>query len=227
MDVAARLRLATRDDGASGSEEAAAGAGEDRVQARAEEERGGAAVPIALDDPQVALGAALAVSGRDAGAPRAIELWRIAGARAVRVATGTSRPDGTLDLPAFVLPAGDVTLVASPRGEGANSRNASVPVTASRDPSAPRLVAVAGSDASALLTIEPAEPGGSIVVANASQAEIGRAAVVAGADATRARLEIAVALAADDGELLVAQEVPDGRRSPWRHVALTHPLQGE
>ena len=187
---------------------------------------GGAA--IALDDPQVALGAALSVSGRDAGAPRAIELWRLAGTRAARVATGTSRPDGSIELPAFVMPAGDVTLVASPRGEGVHSPNASSPVVVSRDPSAPRIVAVEGvAETSALVTVEAGEPGGSIVFARASEQEIGRTPVVAGRDASRAPLAIAVAVAPDDTEILVAQEVPDGRRSPWRHVALDRRFEGE
>jgi hypothetical protein len=184
--------------------------------------RDAAAVPVALDDPQVALGAAVAISGYDAGAPRAIELWRIAGARAVRIAIGTSRADGSLDLPPFVMPAGDVTLVAAPRGAGASSTSASAPVVASRDPSSPRLVQLGEvSDASVLVTLDAAEPGGSIVVADAAQQEIGRTPVGA-----TPRLEIAVAVAANAAEVLVAQEVPDGRRSPWRSVAIVQP-QGE
>jgi hypothetical protein len=222
-------RVYAEDGGADGAERAVA-ATFDVATARAKEEarRFGSAAAIALDDPQIALGAALAISGRDAGAPRAIELWRVAGARAARVAVGTSRPDGGLDFPLFVLPAGAVTLVAAPRGEGAGSPNASAPVVASRDPAAPRLVAFdADAESVARLTIEPSEPGGSIVLAHASQQEIGRTPVVAGADATPARLEIAVELAPEDSDLLVAQEAPDGRRSPWRRVVLTNQPQGE
>ena len=208
---------------------------EARNHARDAEARISAGAPVALDDPQLALGAALAVAGRDSAAPREIDLWRIAGARAVRVAIGASRADGSLDLPALVLPAGEVTLVASPHGEGADSRNASAPVVVSRDPSAPALIALeAGSAETALIvTVEPAEQGGSVVVARGNpeeigQEEIGRAAVFAGgADAAPLWLAIAVALGPDDTEILVAQEVSDGRRSPWRRVAIVREPQGD
>jgi hypothetical protein len=86
--------------------------------------------PIVLDDPQTALGSALAIHGRDPAAPRAIELWRLVGSQSARVATGRSRSDGTLELPALVLPAGEVLLVASPRGAGPNAAAASAPVRA-------------------------------------------------------------------------------------------------
>ena len=201
----------------------------DRDPVRAAEARKGSRAPIALDDPQVALGTALAVVGRDAGAPRAIEVWRIVGPRSARVAVGASRADGSLEVPPLVLPAGEVTLVAAPRGEGAASPNASAPVVVSRDPSAPGLVAfAAGRDAlEMVVTIEPAEPAGSIVVARASEEEIGRAAVVSGADAAPVSLALTVALGPDDGEILVAQEVPDGRRSPWRRVAISRQPEGD
>jgi hypothetical protein len=200
-----------------------------RNRARGAERRSGASAPIALDDPQIALGTALSVAGHDAGGPRAIEVWRIAGARAARVAVGASRADGSLDLPALILPAGEVTLVAAPRGEGAASPDASPPVVVSRDPSTPGFVGLhaAAAEAELVVTIEPAEPVGSIVVASASEQEIGRAAVVVGADAAPVSLEISVALGADDDEFLVAQEIPDGRRSPWRRVAIARETQGD
>jgi hypothetical protein len=72
-----------------------------------------------------------------------------------------------------------------------------------------------------VVTLDAAEPGGSIVVADAAQQEIGRTPVGA-----TPRLAIAVALAADAAEILVAQEVSDGRRSPWRSVAIVKP-QGD
>jgi hypothetical protein len=195
----------------------------------------GSTEPIVLDDPQTALGSAVAIHGRDPAAPRAIELWRLVGSRAARVATGRSRSDGTLALPALVLPAGEVLLVASPRGAGPNAAAASEPVRASRDPSPPRLVArdegVDASGAGALLTVqlEPAEPGGEIVVVRtiaaldaqaAPPVELARAPVVAAADGARATVAVVLALEAGDTEVLVAQELLDGRRSPWRKVIL-------
>ncbi len=195
----------------------------------------GSAEPIVLDDPQTALGSAVAIHGRDPAAPRAIELWRLVGARAARVATGHSRSDGTLEFPALVLPAGEVLLVASPRGAGANAAAASEAVRASRDPSPPRLVArdetvdSQGANAWLSLRVEPAERGGAIVVARAVAAPLGgvatqvealRAPVVAGADGTRASLDLHIALAPGDTDVRIAQELEDGRRSPWRTVVL-------
>jgi len=195
----------------------------------------GPAEPIVLDDPQTALGSAVAIHGRDPAAPRAIELWRVVGARSARVATGHSRDDGTLALPALVLPAGDVLLVASPRGAGPNAAAASEPVHASRDPSPPHLVARAetvdasGTGALLSLQVEAAEPGGEIVVVRtiaaldtqpAQQVEIARAPVGAAAEGTRPKLDLIVALAAADTEVLIAQQVADGRRSAWRKVSL-------
>jgi hypothetical protein len=105
----------------------------------------------------------------------------------------------------------------------------------SRDPSPPRLVArdesVDASGAGALLSlkVEPAEPGGEIVVVRtiaaldtqaAQQVEIERAPVVAAADGACARLDLVIALEAGDTEVLVAQQIADGRRSPWRKVVL-------
>jgi hypothetical protein len=194
----------------------------------------GSAAPIVLDDPQAALGSAVAIHGRDPAGPRAIELWRIVGSRSARIATGRSREDGTLDLPALVLPAGEVTLVASPRGAGPDAAAASQAVQASRDPSPPHLVAreesVDASGAASLsLHLAPAESGGEIVVlrvgdaidaGEALQVEALRVPVVAAADATRATLDLVIALEAGDTEVRVAQELVDGRRSPWRIVQL-------
>ena len=193
----------------------------------------GRVAPIVLDDPQTALGSAVAIHGRDPAAPRAIEVWRLVGSQAARVATGRSRSDGTLELPALVLPAGEVLLVASPRGAGPAAAAASAPVRASRDPSPPQLLArdetVDASGAGALLSlqVEPAEQGGAIVVARrvpsldaagVEEVEIARVAVAAGVDAARATFDLAVAIAPGDVELLVAQQLPDGRRSPWRKL---------
>ena len=195
----------------------------------------GSAEPIVLDDPQPALGSAVAIHGRDPAAPRAIELWRLVGSRAARVAIGHSRRDGTLALPPLVLPAGEVLLVASPRGAGPNAAAASEPVHALRDPAAPRLVArdetgnARAATASLSLRVEPAEPGGEIVVERTiaaldggavSRVEALRLPVVAAVDGTRALLDFVVALEPGDTEVRVAQELDDGRRSPWRNVVL-------
>jgi len=193
----------------------------------------GRAAPIVLDDPQTALGNALAIHGRDPAAPRAIELWRFVGSRAARVATGHSRSDGTVAFPALVLPAGEVLLVASPRGDGPAAAAASDPVRASRDPSPPQLLArdetpdASGAGALLSLRVEPAELGGEIVVARRARSldgagvgeiEIARVAVAESADAARAPLDLVVAIAPEDAEFLVAQQLADGRRSPWRRI---------
>jgi hypothetical protein len=205
-------------------------AASDRAQRRRE---AGRAAPIVLDDPQTALGNALAIHGRDPVAPRALELWRLVGSQAARVATGRSGSDGAVEFPALVLPAGEVLLVASPRGEGPAADAASEPVRASRDPSPPQLLARDETldDSGALLSlrVEPAELGGEIVVARrvpsldaagVEDIEIARAAVAVAADAARAPVDLAVAIAPEDIAFLVAQRLPDGRRSPWRTIPL-------
>jgi hypothetical protein len=194
-----------------------------------------------LDDPQTALGGAVAIHGRDPAGPRAIELWRLVGSRTARIAIGHSRGDGTLELPALVLPAGEVVLVASPRGAGPNAAAASEAVRVMRDPSPPRLVAreetrdSSGSGALLSLQLEPAEPGGEIVVvqtiagldAQTTQLiEFARLPVVAAADGARATLDLVVTLQADDTEVGVAQELADGRRSPWRRLVLDFQPEG-
>ena len=50
--------------------------------------------------------------------------------------------------------------------------------------------------------------------------EIARVAGAVGVDAARAPLELAVAIAPGDAEFLVAQVLPDGRRSAWRKISL-------
>jgi hypothetical protein len=81
--------------------------------------RHAAGAAVALDDPQVALGAALGVgSRRRRAAP--VELWRIAGTRAARMRPARVIPMDP-SVPAFVMPAGEVTLVASPLREGVDS----------------------------------------------------------------------------------------------------------
>src|SRR5262249_21192839 len=96
------------------------------------EHMGGAAPRIALDRPTPS-GVGVEIHGRDPIAPRALELWRIAGARAVLAARGASRADGTLAFAPFVLPAGERALVPAPGRPGALAPRASAPVSTSRD----------------------------------------------------------------------------------------------
>ena len=233
--VAALASDRERNDAADTSVAAPAALSESAPERPQRSRNAGAAEPIVLDDPQTGLGSAVAIRGHDPAAPRAIELWRLVGSRSARVAIGHSRSDGTLELPVLVLPAGEVVLVASPRGAGANAAAASEPVRASRDPSPPRLalrdetVDASGATASLSLQVEPAELGGEIVVVRtiaapdggaASQVEALRAPVVAAADGARAPLDLVIALAPGDTEVRVAQELEDGRRSPWRSLVL-------
>jgi hypothetical protein len=174
-------------------------------------------VAVALDAPQVALGAGLAVAGHDPGGPRRLELWRIAGSRAARIALGASRADGSLAFPPIVLPAGPVELVAAPRGAGPRGPGASAPALVARDPAVPQL----SQAEPGLVRVEPAEPAGDVLLAGAAGA-ITRVAVRADRDGRAAPIDLPLPR---PGELLrVAHELPDGRRSPWRSVAsLTEP----
>jgi hypothetical protein len=178
---------------------------------------------IALETPPRALGAALAIAGFDPAGPRALELWRLDGARAARVALGRSAADGALVFPPLLLPADAVELVAAPRGAGPGADEASSAVLVRRDPAAPR--AALALDAGALvLRVEPAEARGEIVVARGladaerPAEEIARLRVAA--DADRRGAPLAIALPHDAAPAVrVAQRLTDGRLSPWQDVA--------
>ncbi len=181
---------------------------------------GASALRVELDRPQGALGTAVSVAGRDPGAPRPLELWRIGARRTARVASGWSVAGGALAFPAMVLPAGDVTLVAAPLGSGPDGPGASAPVAVRRDPSAPRVEARLDADRHEIaLHVAPTEPDGAIVVLSGA-AERARIPVAADADGHAAAVDAALALGADDREIAVAQEIPDGRRSAPRTVAV-------
>jgi hypothetical protein len=181
---------------------------------------------VILDDPQPALGSAVAVAGVDRGGPRALELWRIRGGRSARVAIGESVAGGAVAFPPLVLPGGDVMLVAAPIGSGPDGPGASTPIAVRRDPSAPRVEVRESADGAAALHVVPAEPDGTIVVTTlrgAVEVERARAAVVAPVDGAPAALDLAIALAPGEGALRVAHELPDGRRSSQRSVVMTTP----
>jgi hypothetical protein len=181
-----------------------------------------AALPIALEDPPRALGVALGVAGRDAGAPRALDLWRVdASGRPARVAQGHSEADGSIVFPSLVLPARAIELVAAPRGAGPRDASASPAIFVRRDPAAPRVAATPLGDG-VVLQVRAAESGGAVVVETPDEAAGGvttlaRVDVEAGADAAPAPIEIALA-AARGVALRVVQIDPDGRRSPPRPV---------
>ena len=186
------------------------------------EHMGGAAPRIALDRPTPS-GVGVEIHGRDPIAPRALELWRIAGERAVLAAQGASRADGTLAFAPFVLPAGELALVVAPAGQGAFAPGASPPVSTSRDPASPRVEALGEAAGGLRVRVVPSELGGEILVAEpavggAEPEVFARVGLAPTPDGPARTLELRVEPAPGADALLFAQRLADGRRSPWQSL---------
>lgn len=227
-DVVAKRAIGD-DEGARAIEERASRSRFDSREHDGEETRRTPRIPdlasrVVLDDPQIALGSAVAIGGRDPAAPRGLALWRIDGDREVRVATGRSDADGTLAFPPLVLPAGEVTLVAAPLGARPGDRGASAPVALRRDPSAPQLESISLDGGVVALRAAPVEAGGALVVTATGalgEVEVARVTVADDVERSRGSLDLSIALAADAQSLSIAHELSDGRRSARRTVLLS------
>ena len=229
-DASAPLADAVDEGSAAG---AAPRFGDERVRrsapAPSRREGGGGAIPRIALDPPTPVGVAVEIGGRDPFAPRALELWRIAGERTVLAARGASRADGTLAFAPFVLPTGELALVVAPSGEGAFAPGASEPVSASRDPASPRVEPLGELGGRLQIRVTPAERGGEILLAappaeGSEPAVLARAALAATPEGPAAPLELWVDPPPAEGSLRIAQRLPDGRLSPWRELPAPLPL---
>jgi len=111
----------------------------------------------ALEIPPDAVTAS--VSGFDAGAPRALALWRIDGGRFERIGAATSDADARIRAPQLALPEAGLALVVTPMGVRPGEPGASTPLQLARasDPPRPELPAsVAPRWRAATSTLPPA-----------------------------------------------------------------------
>jgi hypothetical protein len=175
------------------------------------------------------------VYGHDPGAPRPLVLWRVEeGGRAARVALGESRDDGSLAFPVLPRPARGLRLVAAPLGRSPLGGAASAPLrVAPRRPVAPRAAPrpsdgpwrtapPSGDGPLRVVRVVPGEAGGSVVVADAREQELGRFAVAPLPSAAQRVFELEIELGSGPdaaAELRLAQELEEGRRSEWRRLA--------
>lgn len=160
------------------------------------------------------------VRGLDLLAPRPLVLWRLdpGSGRAAVVARGRSGADGRFRFDDVPLPGRGATLVVAGEDESPLAPTAAEPrALPPRQPAAPVARAGGGADGAWLVVLGAGPPGGAFVLADATGRELAR--VPLPQDARAARRSRTLDLAAPDpAPLLVAVELADGRRSPWRSV---------
>lgn len=164
------------------------------------------------------------LDGVDAEAPRNLRAWRIEPGGAVELARGRSLPDGRLAFPPVVVPRDGLTVVVTPAHREPGPGDADAVRTAPpRDPHPPHVRAAGHRGGETLVRVTPREGSGAIVVADGGGEVFGRHPLPPTFSATQRVLELAIAPAAGETSVLVAHELADGRRSPWRPVST---LQG-
>lgn len=178
---------------------------------------------LELDPLAAGTGPALAIAGFDPLGPRELLLWRLRNGRSAVMARGASARDGSLAFPVLVAPDGGGELIVSGVGEGPDAPGAS-PARAlgARRPQAPRARPLGERGGEHELRIVPSEAAGSVLLADANGAEFARFAVPRALGAPGRSFDVSVALPRGHNRLLLAHELPDGRRSPWRAVGLGH-----
>lgn len=183
---------------------------------------GGSSGVIRLDGLRAAPGAVSAAPrGFDPAGPRALVLWRVVDGRAVRLADGFSDSSGALHFPQVAAPGDSMALVVSPAGAPPPSHDTSDPArVAGRAPLPPVVEQVRPDAGGVVLRIAARESSGAVLVASGDGALLGRFALPAPSAPAARTLEIAVDGRAGGAGLWVAQELPDGRRSPFEPVAL-------
>lgn len=183
---------------------------------------GGSSGVIRLDGLRAAPGAVSAAPrGFDPAGPRALVLWRVVDGRAIRVADGFSDSSGALHFPQVAAPGDSLALVVSPAGAPPPSHDTSDPVwVAGRVPLPPVVEEVRPDAGGVVLRIGAREASGAVLVASGDGALLGRFALPAPSAPAARTLEIAVDGNLGGAGLWVAQEMPDGRRSPFEPVAL-------
>lgn len=187
--------------------------------------RGGTALVL---DPTEPGNGITAVTGHDYHGPRSLELWRIYGDTAVRVARTRSGPDGDFRFAPVVVPAEGVELVATPTGLGPRS-----PATSDRQgvegpaPRRPHAHVLDGDEDGWWVRIEPGEFDGELVLADISETEFARFPIPSGPSANGRTLELRIEGMARGDRILIAQERVGGSRSKWTPVALEQARRGE
>ncbi len=213
--------------GAQASESGASRTGEvveeeSRPIASAWDELGGR-FPLELDPPDPgAAGLVEVVTGFDPHGPRIVDLWRIEGDRRLLLRQGLSGRDGELEFSPLVRPRDGMQLVATPAGRDPDAHGASelhtIPPRAPRAPGVRQLEG-AGMGAPALRLV-PAETTGALVVRDGAGRVLARWELPARPDAAARSVDVVLDVAPESGEVWVAHEFEDGRRSAWRRVEL-------
>lgn len=177
---------------------------------------------VVLDGFQVAPGAVSgAARGFDPDGPRSLVLWRVDARGSTRVAEGFSDAEGNLHFPQVAQPGDPLTLVVAPENAPPPSREASDPAALSRAaPLSPVVEGVVPASGGVVLRIAAREATGAVLVASGDGALLGRFDLPAWPAAAARVLDVAVTGPLGGGDLWVAQELPDGRRSPFEPVAV-------
>lgn len=171
----------------------------------------------ALSLPQGAI--SLRATGVDYGAPRRLTLWRVDADRAARLAETRSQPGGHFDFGQVLVPMSGIRLIATAdehvpdEGQRADAQllHGALPPPEAR--------AELDHDDAWSLVIEPALPGGELLLADAWEQVYDTLKLPDnGGGAARIALDLDSYQAWE--RILVAQHLPDGRRSGWRRVSL-------
>lgn len=177
---------------------------------------------IVLDGFEAAPGAvSTRLLGFDPAGPRALALWRVADGGVTRLAEGFSDSSGNLHFPQVAEPGDPLDLVVSPAGAPPPSPDTSDPTRLpGRAPLAPVVEEVRPEAGGVVLRIAARETTGAVLVASEDGTLLGRFELSPPIGPTARILDISVDGAAGSSGLLVAQELPDGRRSPFEPVSL-------
>ena len=111
----------------------------------------------------------------------------------------------------------------SPDAAGASTARTLAP----RVPVAPRAKVVEQRDAESFLRIVPSEASGAVLLADADGIIFARYPLPATPGAGARALDIAVRLPSWNTHVLMGHELGDGRRSPWRTLAIRTDAQAE
>jgi hypothetical protein len=206
--------------------EGAAGEGGDGEASRAP---GSSSGVVVLDGFQVPRGAVTgSARGFDPDGPRALALWRVDAGGSTRLAEGFSDADGNLHFPQVAEPGDPLTLVVAPADAPPPSRQTSDPASLARAAPLPPVVAgVMPTAGGVVLHIAAREATGAVLVAAGDGTVLARFTLPALPGAAARVLDVAVTGPFAAGGLLVAQELPDGRRSTFEPVSISASGEGQ
>jgi hypothetical protein len=192
-----------------------------------EAERFGGTTLFLLEPERLSGQLLAAAGGIDLLAPRPLTLWRVdpESGRAAPVAHGTSRSDGLFLFDRLLLPEDGAQLVATERGREPGQAGASRPalLPPPRD-LAPPPVLVERLGAHRWRLHAYAAGGAKLLISEADAIEPQRFEVPRDSSAWRRSLQVDVSAPRRSQWLVVAQVLPDGRRSGWVPVAPAVPV---